>query len=199
VRQLPLLNFFFVLVLITFLALRHSASVFAPAKTRFEPVSNDPYHGRFHAESDPAWSRIRLGSGRGTALGHLSDLWQRSMIMKEWLLEYQTSYWGNIYAARGAESDLAEARFHVANAEVFGAAMGEKQRAKIELDRADRYLQKAVPLVADNTVPALEAIRNELTAAKTDLETVDPRIQTNDERIKADLDRAIASLHGKRP
>ena len=196
--RLPLLNFLFVLVLITFLALQHSASVFAPAETRYEPVSNGSYRGRFYAESDQAWSSIRLASGLGTALGHLSDLWQRSMIMKEWLLEYQTSYWERIDAARGAESDLVEARFHVANAEVFGAAMGEQQRAKIELDRADRYLQKAVPLVADNTLPALEAVRNELTAAKMDLETVDPKTQTGDERIKADLDRVINSLHGKR-
>jgi hypothetical protein len=192
-----LLNFFFVLVLITFLALQHSASVFAPAETRYEPDSEDPYH-RFHAESDQAWSRIHLGSGLGTALGYLSDLWQRSMIMKEWLLEYHTTDWERIYATRGPENDLLEARFHVANAEVFGAATGEKQRAKVELDRADRYLQKAVPLVADNTLLALEAIRNELTAAKMDLETVDPKTQTSDERIKAHLDRVINSLHGKR-
>jgi hypothetical protein len=198
VWRLPLLNFLFVLVLITFLALQHSASVFAPAETRNEFISYDPYHGRFYAESDQAWSGIRLVSGLGTALGHLSDLWQRSMIMKEWLLEYQTTYWERIDAPRGAENDLVEARFHVANAEVFGAAMGEQQRAKIELDRADRYLQKSVPLVADNTLPALEAIRKELSAAEMDLEMTDPKTQTRDERIKADLDRVINSLHGKR-
>ena len=196
--RVPLLNFFFVLVLITFLALQHSASVFAPAETRYEPVSNGSYRGRFYAASDQAWSGIRLVSGLGTALGHLSDLWQRSMIMKQWLLENQTSYWERIDAAPGAENDLVEARFHVANAEVLGAATGEKQRAKIELDRADRYLQKAVPLVADNTLPALEAIRKELSAAEMDLEMTDPKTQTRDERIKTDLDRAINSLHGKR-
>ncbi len=119
------------------------------------------------------------------------------MIMKEWLLEYETTYWEGIYAARGAENDLVEARFHVANAEVFGAATGEKQRAKVELDRADRYLQKALPVVGDNALLALEAIRNELTAAKMDLETLDPTTQTSDERIKADLDRVINSLHSK--
>jgi hypothetical protein len=195
--RLPLLNFLFVLVLITFLALQHSAAVFAPTETRYEPVSNDSYHGRFHVESDQLWSRIRLGRGLGTALGQLNDLWQRSMIMKEWLLEYQTSYWGNIYAARGAENDLVEARFHVANAEVFGAAMGEQQRAKVELDRADRYLQKALPLIAVNTLPAVEAIRKELSAAKMDLGMAHPNIQTSDERIKMDVDRVINSLHAK--
>jgi hypothetical protein len=197
VRRLPLLNFLFVLVLITFLALRHSASVFAPTETRYEAVNNDPHHGRFYAESDQAWSRIRLGSGLGTALGQLSDLWQRSMIMKEWLLEYQTSYWERIDAARGAEFDLVEARFHVANAEVFGAAMGEQRRAKIEFARADRYLQKALPVVGVSTLPALDAIRKELSAAEMDLKMTDPKTQTRDERIKADLDRVINSLHGK--
>jgi hypothetical protein len=195
--RLPLLNFLFVLVLITFLALQHSASVFAPAETRYEPISYDPYHGRFHAESDQAWTGIHLVGGLGTALGHLNDLWQRSMIMKEWLLEYQTTYWKRIDAARGAESDLVEARFHVANAEVFGAAMGEQQRAKIEFARADRYLQKALPVVGVSTLLALEAIRNELTAAEMDLKMTDPKTQTGDERIKADLDRVINSLHGK--
>ena len=118
--------------------------------------------------------------------------------MKEWLLENETAYWERIYPARGAENDLLEARFHVANSEVFGAAMDEQQRAKIELDRADRYLQKTAPLVADNTLLALEAIRNELTAAKLNLEILDPEIHSSVERIKADLDRVINSLHGKR-
>jgi hypothetical protein len=198
VWRLPLLNFFFVLVLITFLALQHSASVFAPAETRYESISYDPYRRHSHAKSDQVWTGIHLVGRLGTAFGHLNDLWQRSMIMKEWLLEYQTSYWERIDAARGAESDLVEARFHVANAEVFDAAMGEQQRAKIELDRADRYLQKALPVVGDNTLLAVEAIRSELTAAKMDLETVDPHTQTSDERIKTDLDRVINSLHGKR-
>ena len=117
------------------------------------------------------------------------------MIIKKWFLEYETTYGESMRAPRGAETDLVEARFHVANAEVFGAGTGEKQRAKVELDRADRYLEKALPLVADNTLLALEAIRKELTAAKMDLEMADTKAQTGDERIQADLDRVINSLH----
>jgi hypothetical protein len=196
--RLPLLNFFFVLVVITFLALQHSASVFAPAETGYESISYDPYETHARALSGQAWNGDPLGGRYRIALGHLSDLWQRSMIIKEWLLEYQTTYWERIDAARGAENDLVEARFHVANAEVFGAAMGEQQRAKIELDRADHYLQKALPVVGVSTLPALEAIRKELSAAEMDLEMTDPKTQTRDERIKADLDRVINSLHGKR-
>jgi len=196
--RLPLLNFFFVLVLITFLALRHSASVFAPAETAYETSHYDPFKTQASVLSgqsgigDPLSFRYRI------AIGYLSDLWQRSMIIKEWWLENDTASWERIRAARGAATDLVEARFHVANAEVFGAATGEKQRAKVELDRADRYLQKALTDVGDNTQLALEAIRKELTATKMDLETVNPEPQTRDERIKAELDRVINELHGKR-
>jgi hypothetical protein len=197
--RIAFLNLSFVVVLITILALRHSASVFGPAETRYELVDYEPYYGRAHAAPDQVWSDVRLGDDRlRIAIGYLSDLWQRSMIIREWSLEYEESYWERIRVAHGAETDLAEARFHVANAEVFGAATGEKHRAKVELDRADRYLQKAVPLVADNTLPAIEAIRKELTAAKMDLEMTDPKTQTHHERIKTDLDRVINSLHGQR-
>jgi len=119
------------------------------------------------------------------------------MIIKEWLLENEAASWGRIRATRGAETDLVEARFHVANAEVFGAATGEKQRAKVELDRADRYVQKALPIVGDGALLALEAIRKELTAAKMDLEMAGPQTETSDEHIKTDFDRVINSLHGK--
>jgi hypothetical protein len=196
--RLPFLNLCFVVVLITILALQHSASVFAPAETRYELVNDDPYETHPRAVSGQAWNGGPLGDRLRTAIGYLSDLWRRSMIIKEWLLEYETTYWERIRPQRGAESDLVEARFHVANAEVFGAATGERQRAKVELDRADHYLRKAVLLVGDNTLPALEAVRKELTAAKMDLEMADPKTQTSDERIKADLDRLIISLHGKR-
>jgi len=53
---------------------------------------------------------------------------------------------------------LAEARFHVANAEVFGAATGETHRAEAELDRADRYLQKAVRLLRITRCPPLKPL-----------------------------------------
>lgn len=133
-----------------------------------------------------------------TALGSLSELWQRAMIMKQWMLEYEATYWEKLRAARGAESDLVEARFHVSNAEAFAAAIGEKQRAKVELGRADRYLKKALPLVADDKLLALETIRKELSAAKLDLEREGTNTYTNDENIKTDLDHMISLLHRKR-
>jgi chromosome segregation ATPase len=101
-------------------------------------------------------------------------------------------------APRGAASDLLDARFHVANAEAFGAATGEIQKAETELDRADRDLQTALPLVTTSLHPALNAIRKELSDAKSQLEDIEPANANAEEQIKADLDQAITSLHGER-
>ena len=129
---------------------------------------------------------------------YLNSLWQRAMIMRQWRVEYDTANWGKVHAKSGAEDDLIEARFHVANAEVFGVALVKKHRAKIELDSADRYLQKALPLVTQDLMPILKAIEKKVNDAKTDLGTANPDAEASDEQIKTDLDWAIASLHGER-
>ena len=195
--RIPILNLCLLLVVITILALHHSASFFAPFEGRFNAVNYARDRGYSYAVTDPAGSSGRSGSSLMTALGSLSELWQRAMIMKQWMLEYEATYWEKLRAARGAESDLVEARFHVSNAEAFAAAIGEKQRAKVELGRADRYLKKALPLVADDTLLALETIRKELSAAKLELEQAGTDTYTSDERIKTDLDHMISLLHRK--
>jgi len=186
--RLPWVNLFFVLILITFLALQHSAAVFAPAGRAYEPSTDNPQWARMNAA---------MGGKSSIAIGNLGKLWQRAMIMREWMIESQTASWERILAPRGAASDLLEARFHVANAEAFGSATGERQKAEIEFDRADRYLQKTLPLVTATRLANLNAIRKELRDAKLQLENGEPDSAAADERIKADLDRAIASLHGK--
>jgi hypothetical protein len=193
--RIPILNLCLLLVVITILALHHSASFFAPFEGRFNPARD---RGHSYAVTDPVGSDGRSGSSLMTALGALSELWQRSMIMKQWMLEYEATYWEKLRAARGAESDLVEARFHVSNAQVLGAAIGDKQRAKVELGRADRDLKKALPLVADDTLLTLETISKELSAAKLDLERAGTNTYTSDERIKIDLDHMISLLHRKR-
>ena len=127
----------------------------------------------------------------------LNGFWQRAMIMRQWIDEYETANWGKAHAASGAEDDLIEARFHVATAEVFAVALAKKQRAEVELASAERYLRKALPLVRQEMAPILEAIEKELADAKTGLETTDPDAEASDEQIKIDLDWAIASLHGE--
>lgn len=186
----PFINLFFILILITFVALRHSASVLAPGG-KVDAQSND----------NPGWAQVdaAVNDTSKKAIDDLRNLWQRTMIMKEWMVEYQAASWENMLAPRGAASDLLDARFHVANAEVFGAATGEIQKAETELDRADRDLQTALPLVSASLLPAINAIRKELGDAKLQLENLEPGTATADEHIKADLDQAIVSLHGEHP
>ena len=57
-------------------------------------------------------------------------------VFNEWLMEYNTSQWELFRALSPAETDLIEARFHVANAEVFTDGISENDRAIKELDRA---------------------------------------------------------------
>jgi hypothetical protein len=160
--------------------------VFAPSESAIESANYDS--GQL-LKPLPDGSRI--------AVDYLSNLWQRAMIIKKWTVEYRTAAWERMFAPRGAERDLVQARFHVANAEAFGSATGDIQKAQTELDRADRDLQKALPLVADKLLPILIAIRKELTDAKIELQSAGSDIASDDEQIKADLDWAIASLHGK--
>jgi len=183
----PFINLVFILILITFVGLRQSASVFAPGENADEPRAYNA-----------GWALVDAAVGdRSTiAIDNVRNFWQRTMILKEWMVEYQATPWQSMLAPRGAESDLLDARFHVANAEVFGAATGEVQKAETELDRADRDLQTALPLVTASMRLTLNAIRKELGDAKLQLEKVESGTASADEQIKEDLDRAIASLHG---
>lgn len=185
----PFINLVFVLILITLMALRQSASVFAPAG-----------HDDRARDDNPGWSQVDTAAAAHSksALNDLRNLWDRTLIMKEWMVEYQAASWQGMFAPHGAASDLLDARFHVANAEAFGAATGEIQKAEIELDRADRDVRTALPLVAPTMLPSLAAIRKELSDAKLQLENVESGDVAADEQIKADLDQAIASLHGER-
>lgn len=185
----PFINLIFILILITFVALRQSAGMFAPVENTDD--SRDEIAG---------WAQVdtAVADKSQMVIDHLGDLWQRTLIMKEWMNEYQAASWQSMIAPRGAASDLLDARFHVANAEAFGAATGEIKKAETELDRADQDVQTALPLVTASMLPTLNAIRNELTDAKLQLENVETGNVAADERIKADLDQAIASLHRER-
>jgi hypothetical protein len=189
--RMPIMNLCFLLVLITVLALQHSAAVFAPTETLYEATDDD--RGSQKVQSNPTLTR-RLS----IAVGYLSDLAQRSRIIKEWNLEYNTASWERLRAAPGAESDLVDARFHVANAEVFGVATGNKQRAQTELDRADRCLRNALGAVASDMQPTVRAIQTELMDAKAELEMDYSDSDIIDEQIKIDLDWLLHALHDHR-
>jgi hypothetical protein len=107
------------------------------------------------------------------------------------MLETETTYWETLRAKSGAEADLVEARFHLANAEVFAAAMGDPQKATIELDRAEGYLVAAQPSVEKNTLPAMALIKKEIGAARLNLESINSENFDGYERLKIDLDHLI--------
>ena len=189
--QLPFLNLCFVVFLITHVAVQHSVSVFHPSESKYLLVTYDPVPARFSLGFESAWKTTRFRHGLGRPIGYLSDLWRRSIILREWMLEQETSYWGTIRAASGAEADLVEARFHVANAEVLDAGMGEKRRATVELIRAENYLLETRPLIVDKLRPALEKIRQELGPARVDSDWMISEYSERYERIKSDLDHMI--------
>jgi hypothetical protein len=184
------MNLCFVLIVVTTLALRHSGSVFSLAETAHRSTISD-------AISEKGELHNPLGQGLKNSLTDLRDLWHRSTILKIWFLESQTTSWARMRAAPGAEFDFVEAVFHVANAEVFGAAMGERRRAKIELDNADRYLQDAQTTVASDLLPLINAIRTEITDAKIELDIGYPDREFRGEQIKTDLHGLIQTLKGK--
>jgi hypothetical protein len=187
-------NLCIVLFLAALLAARHTTSVREVNENGYMLAHSGEQSNHADSVFERSWTDTFPGI---SIIDYLNGFWQRAMIMRQWILEYETANWGKVHAKSGAEDDLVEARFHVANAEVFGVALVKKQRAKAELDRADRYLQKALPLVAQDMMPVVKAIEKELTDAKADLETADPDAEATDEQIKTDLDWAIASLHSE--
>jgi hypothetical protein len=193
--KFPFVNLCFALFLTALFAARDAVSVIDSSENGYVLANSGAQSNHSNSMFEHSWADTLPGM---SIIDYVNDLWQRAMIMRQWILEYETTYWGKVHAMSGAEDDLVEARFHVANAEVFGVALVKKQRARVELDRADDYLQKALPLVAQDMMPVLKAIEKELTDAKTELETVDPDTEASDEQIKTDLDWAIASLHGER-
>lgn len=187
--RLPFLNFCLLVFLITLLAIQHSVAVFRardsrPASVAYEIQSAQPI------DANDTGGQT---SGLRKLLGYLGELWQRTMILREWIFEYQPINWQGIYRTTGAKADLAEARFHIANAEVFDTAMGETDRAEIELKRAATVLG-SLRLGVGKVEPALDSIRKEVDAARIASKSISADDVARYERIKIDLDRLAAML-----
>ena len=187
----PILNLCFVIVVITVLNLRHSVIVFGPTAHGWTETHRDA------AQRDADMSDGELPVGRrslaslGQAATFLHDTWRRGMVIKEWLMEYNTAQWEIFSSSSPAETDLLEARFHVANAEVFTEAMSENERAIKELIRAETSLQAVQTLVKPNLAPQLTTIRDEITAAESLERTKATFSRAPFETIKTDLDHLI--------
>src|SRR5262245_15103890 len=182
------LNLCFVILVITLLALQHSSSVFGPTahsdtSQTFEHASDAESPGTLHAAAD-----------LNRAVAYLYDMWRRGMVLKEWTIENNAFRWEILRASSPAESDLLDARFHVANAEVFTEAMSKKTRAIRELDRAEASLRAARALVEPSLGREVKTIDDEIAAAETREQTEDTFSTMPFETIKAHLDHVIAMV-----
>jgi hypothetical protein len=181
----PILNLCFVILVITVFSLRHSVLVFGPTAHGWTETSRDPAQGGERPMD------LRSAASLGQAASFLHDTWRRGMVIKEWLMEYNTAQWEIFSSSSPAETDLLEARFHVANAEVFTEAMSENDRAVKELIRAETSLQAVQTLVKPNLAPQLTTIRDEITAAESLERTKATFTRAPFETIKTDLDHLI--------
>ena len=147
-------NFCFLMLMLTVLAAHEPFAL----QTRTSDLDLDT--------DDQVSSPIIRPAQVNDALNFFEKTWRRAMIMREWLLEYNSSQWEIFNAANPAETDLIEARFHVSNAEVFAAAMSENDRAVKELARAESSLEAVQALVNGSLAPELKTLESEITAAE---------------------------------
>jgi hypothetical protein len=190
----PFVNFCFVILIIAVLSIQHSVAVFGPTvHSRGVAAGDESQRNSFMWDAAfPGTSLVVANFNRAAAL--LNDTWHRGMAFKEWLMEYNATQWEVFRALSPAEADLIEARFHVANAEVFTEGMSENDRAIRELDRAASSVQAVQTLVKDNLTPQLTTIRAEITAAELDEKKDNAAATVPFETIKADLDHLIETL-----
>ncbi|HWH77877.1 MAG TPA: hypothetical protein VNT76_10920 [Candidatus Binatus sp.] len=129
------------------------------------------------------------------AAAFLDDAFQRGRIFTDWMMEYNTTKWQRSQASSQGESDLVEARFHVANAEVFREAMRQSQKATRELTQADDLLRAAEPLLSHDLAATLTTVRQRIENAQARNQQDPTSHMTRFESIKEDLDQLIESFH----
>jgi hypothetical protein len=190
-RRNPFLDFCFVILVITVLMLQHSAAVFGPTAHGGAVTEGHSSHG-YPLGFDGEFSRrLRAPANFSRAAAFFDDAWHRTMVFEEWWMDYTASAWELFNASSPAETDLLEARFHVANAEVFADAMSESDRAMKELVRAETSLDAARTIADARLNPQLSTISEEMATAKTHEQTKDASSTVPFETIKADLDHLI--------
>jgi hypothetical protein len=181
------LNLCFIILVIALLAQHHplhsNGMTYSVPSQAFERESDAESSGILRAPAD--FSR---------ALNYLYDMWHRAMVLKEWTIENNAFRWEILRASSPAESDLLDARFHVANAAVFTDAMNKNARAIRELDRAEISLKAAEAMVEPSLASQMKTIDDEITAAETQEQTEEAFPMIPFETIKAHLDHLIATV-----
>lgn len=190
----PFLNFCFVILLMIMVTLRHTPGPFDLNKHGGTATAIDLHSGY------PAWSGTELMSGLRDAEGFrraralLDHLWKRAAAVEEWWMDYTAWQWERFNASSPAETDLLEARFHVATAEVFTDPMGKNGRAVRELERAETSINAAQSLAGPKLASELSSIREEIAAAERREQDQQALPTAPFETIKTDLDHLVAML-----
>jgi len=130
-----------------------------------------------------------------SASEYLDNAFQRGRIFTDWLMEYNTTSWQRSQSSSQGETDLVEARFHVANAEVYREAMRRSQQAKVELSQAENFLRAAEPLLNPHIAIELTGVRQRLENAEARNQEDQSSQMTRFESIKEELDQLIDELH----
>jgi hypothetical protein len=188
-ERYPFVNLCFVLVVITVLALQHSAAVFGTGAHGGALNYRDWL--RTSAFDGAPSNGLRAPAELSRAADFLHNAWLRGIVVREWLMEYNTSEWELFNASSPAETDLLEARFHLSNAEAFTEALNERNRALKELAQAETSLQAVESLVGPHLAPQLKTIDEEIAAAETSEKVASSSAALPFETIKADLDHLI--------
>lgn len=184
----PFFNLCFAVLVMGLLTLQHSGTLFPPPSAWV----GDGEREQAYLWPEEGVSRAGVAATLGQVASALSDTWRRGMVLKQWLMEYNTSQWQLFHSSSPAESELLEARFHVANAQVFTEVARENDRAIKELDRAEKSLEAAARIVVKpDLIPRLSSVQEEMKAAEVDERAGDALSTPSFETIKTDLDHLI--------
>jgi hypothetical protein len=194
-RPQAFLNLTFMILLFALITMQK----LAPLVPYFE---NDGGEFRAGSSKDPEFS-IQSNTRRLSQLtvffrrlaDSLAETRLRTEILAAWPLESNTVQWSEYYATTPVEKDLIAARFHVENAEVYEWALRNQQKTMAELNKAERFVQDARPLIKNPALITIDTVANELAMMKTDAAGEGAGRPANYETVKKDLDRVIRWVH----
>ena len=174
-------NFCFLMLLLTVLAARQPINLLS--RTSDSELDGD----------EPSSTATVRQAQVADAMSFVETTWRRAMVMREWLLEFNSSQWEIFNTANPAETDLLDARFHVSNAEVLADAMSENDRAVTELTQAQNSLHAAQSLIDPRLDPQLKTLETEIIAAEKG--RADVVLSTvSFENMKTELDHLIQTV-----
>lgn len=155
-------------------------SATAESRTEIQDLNND------------IGALLRQSTQSGKNLGNsINEVRERSDSLVERALDYNITMWERFQATHRGSPELIEAKLHVAYAEIYEFTTGDKQKADMELGKAESYVRKASPQISEKAKPILEGIDKQLIVAKTQVGSNGPGQRERYEVIRSELTRLI--------